>query len=253
LGLANARIKGVVTATYDYIIFCDDDNWLYNDYVSRSYEIMESNNKIGVLGGRGIAVSDEELPFWFNSFQVAYAVGPQTLHSGYIKADSAVWGAGMVIRKYVYKKIIDAGFELLNSDRKGNLLSSGGDTEINRLYQLAGFKIYYDERLVFKHFIEKKRLTRNYYARLLAGFNEGGKKIALYNSIIRNRNYSTINKVIRYIYLLLKFFVLKIFIKTETQNLYNELSILTPFNLFFKNEDVAKIKKIKIYLEKNLK
>src|SRR5687768_7651244 len=39
LGLSHARKKGFSEAQYEFMIMCDDDNWLAPDYVSNVYSI----------------------------------------------------------------------------------------------------------------------------------------------------------------------------------------------------------------------
>jgi hypothetical protein len=41
----------------------------------------------------------------------------------------------------------------LISDRRGEEIS-GGDSEICEWFRIAGYKLWYDERLFFTHFIE---------------------------------------------------------------------------------------------------
>src|SRR4051812_6307044 len=36
-GLVHARIKGIETAQYEYILFCDDDNFLCDTYLQHAY------------------------------------------------------------------------------------------------------------------------------------------------------------------------------------------------------------------------
>ena len=64
-GLSHARNTGVLSAKYQYICFCDDDNWLFPDYIQTAVEIMDADSSIGILAGQGIAVSDVEIPNWF--------------------------------------------------------------------------------------------------------------------------------------------------------------------------------------------
>src|SRR4051812_31837833 len=54
-GLSFARKKGVEMAKYDLLIFCDDDNWLQEDYMHFAFEIMKANKNIGIAGGRSVA------------------------------------------------------------------------------------------------------------------------------------------------------------------------------------------------------
>jgi hypothetical protein len=87
-------------------------------------------------------------------------------------ARNVVYGAGMFMVKSSFEKITAAGFKSISSDRRGNQLSSGGDSELCLAFQLAGYQIYYDDELKFKHFIEEKRLTLDYLKRLKKGMSE---------------------------------------------------------------------------------
>ena len=53
-GLMHAREKGVNESKYEYLLYCDDDNFLSNNYVNSVYEIMSNNSDVGVCGGKGI-------------------------------------------------------------------------------------------------------------------------------------------------------------------------------------------------------
>jgi len=163
-GLSAAREKGVESSQYEYIIFVDDDNWLEENYVTNVYNIMEKNPDIGILGGVGIPVYEEEPPEWFIKYNVRYAVGKQSDRSGDISFKKGyVYGAGMVIRKSVWYYVKSLGFKNYVSDRSKNKLLSGGDNEICYIVRLVGYKIWYDESLKFKHFIPQKRLTYKYF------------------------------------------------------------------------------------------
>ena len=56
------------------------------------------------------------------------------------------------------------------TDRKGNVLSSGGDTEICYALRNEGWKIRYDSKLKFKHYITSERLEWDYIKKLFRGF-----------------------------------------------------------------------------------
>ena len=53
---------GIDNAKYEYIIFCDDDNWLNPDYVEISFKKMEQHELAGAMGGDSEAVSDVNIP-----------------------------------------------------------------------------------------------------------------------------------------------------------------------------------------------
>ena len=48
-GLNHARLKGLKEAQYEFVLFCDDDNVLSNNYLNVASEILLSNSEIGAL------------------------------------------------------------------------------------------------------------------------------------------------------------------------------------------------------------
>lgn len=184
-GLSNARKKGIQTARYEYICFCDDDNWLCDTYLETAIVVMDSNPSIGVLAGQGVAVSDIVIPNWFYTYYRSFACGVLDLESGDVTKRQEVWGAGMVIRRSVYLDLRKAGFQHLSLDREGEKLTSGGDTEICYWHILVGYKLWYDERLVFEHYMPSSRLSKDYLRSLQAGGRESGGKLRIYPKMIK--------------------------------------------------------------------
>ena len=203
-GLSFARKAGVLAAKGEILIFCDDDNWLSEHFVLNGFEIMNSNHDIGVLGGIGIPIFDGKEPNWFSTFQGAYAVGHQSIYSGDITSRGYVWGAGCFVRKDTMLHMYSAGFTSLCTDRKGNELTSGGDSEICKWHVLIGKKLWYDERLVFKHFIENHRLQKEYLSRLIEGFNSSQESLSLYDNLISYNKSNFLQKIKMEIYGILK-------------------------------------------------
>jgi glycosyltransferase involved in cell wall biosynthesis len=162
-GLSHARSKGFESARYDFVIMCDDDNWLQNDYVALVYKIMIDKPKVAALGGWGMLAYEIEPPEWIDKAYI-FAAGPQAAKTGKTRG-SKLYGAGCVIRKSHYITLLHYGFKSLLSDRKGIELSSGGDYELCYAFTIAGYDLWYDERLKFVHFITKERLTWEYFVR----------------------------------------------------------------------------------------
>ncbi|HMS66221.1 MAG TPA: glycosyltransferase [Ignavibacteria bacterium] len=176
LGLSFARKTGLNNAEYRYILFCDDDNWLDESYIKTGYEILESNDRIGALGGVSEAVTEGKIPEWFGENIKNYSVGRQAERSGELKNSTDVlWGAGLFIRKSALQELYSKGFNSFLSDRKGKELTSGGDIEKCYALRLAGWKIWYDERLKIKHFIPEVRLNWEYLRKLNRGY--GAQKV----------------------------------------------------------------------------
>ena len=171
-GLSAARNRGIQESLFKYILFCDDDNWLSQDYLSSALKLMYDNPKIGVLGGIGDPVFETEQPpyFWINQYHTL-AVGPQYSQSGDItETRGVVYGAGMVLNKFAYYELLNKfDFEFLTTDRKGDSLVSGGDHELCIAIKKIGYKVFWSEELKFKHYMPKNRTTINYYKKLFIG------------------------------------------------------------------------------------
>jgi len=185
-GLSHARKRGIREAQGEFIVFCDDDNWLDSQYLKIANAVLENNSAIGVIGGQGIPVTDaEQLPNWFYTYADGYATGVQAMNSGDISARGYVWGAGAIVRRYLLLAAVSDGKEWLMSDRTGSVLSSGGDSEMCKWYLLAGYKLWYEERMMFHHFIPKDRLTLEYLEKQHRGFEQAATIINLYDAYLR--------------------------------------------------------------------
>lgn len=180
-GLSYARGNGVENANFEYVIFCDDDNWLDQDYVQNVFDLFESNPDVAILGGIGTAVFENASlkPEWFNQFYHGYAVGPQSEKTSYL---NGVYGAGMAIRKTIWNKIME--MPLLLTGRKGNTLTAGDDAEICLRTRLFNFKILYSPKLKFQHYLLKSRLTWDYLKKLHIGFAHCFFILNLYEKVL---------------------------------------------------------------------
>lgn len=190
-GKSYAQEMGYSEATYEYLLVCDDDNLLDKDYVQFSFEIMESDDSIGALGGWCEAMFEEEKPDWFDAYKRYFAVGKQSDISGDItNKKGCLYGAGMVLRKSHWLKLKENGFKPLLTCRKGDSLSSGGDTEYCYALRLLGYKIWYDERLHFFHYMLAKRVNKEYVSRIRKAMSYSNFVCEPYLDEILNRDNS---------------------------------------------------------------
>ena len=187
-GLTFARETGFCAAQYDYIILCDDDNWLAPDYVQTAFAVMESLPDIGILGGNGNFVFEEPAPAWFLSCNL-YAGGKQARESGIVN-NQIVYGAGAVLRKSAYEKICAGGFVPALTDRQGMSLSSGGDHELCYVLALAGYKIWYEDKLRFDHYITANRLSLPYYLTYIEESARCFSVLEPYKILLKTKNSS---------------------------------------------------------------
>lgn len=170
LGLIYARMRGFAEARYEFVSFIDDDNWVYPNWVQLGWEILKQRPEVGACGGFGEPVFETEPPWWFEQFEGCYGTGPQ-VHRNPDMAQEAktLWGTGFK-RKTAWQQLIEHGFNPLLVGRQGRRLLSGEDIEISLAFRLAGWKLWYDPRLKFKHFLPVYRLDWNYLRRLVRGF-----------------------------------------------------------------------------------
>ena len=174
-GSTAAREKGFDVARYDYVLFCDDDNWLSNQYVANAFSIMHGDPSIGALGGKGSPHFEASPRDWFQDYSHYYAVGAQGISSGDITHEKGyVYGAGSLIRKEGWETLRRHGFQFLASGRRGTSLSGSEDIELCLALRLLGYRIWYDERLTFQHCLPEPRLQWPYFLRLTAGAHESG-------------------------------------------------------------------------------
>ena len=190
-GKSYAQDLGYEKANYNYILVCDDDNWLCSTYVQNAYNIMSSNPQIGALGGWCDAAFEGEKPHWFDTYGKYFAVSKQGETSGDIThKKGCLYGAGMVINKQHWLELKRLGFQHILSCRKGNNLSSGGDTEYSYALRLLGYKIWYDERLFFTHYMTNGRMNLDYLSRLRKAMTYSNFVLWSYKDVLQNKNWA---------------------------------------------------------------
>jgi glycosyltransferase involved in cell wall biosynthesis len=170
-GLTHARQRGFTEARYEIINFIDDDNWVCPEWVATVSDLMTAHADVGACGGIGEAVRETDLPWWFEKFQGHFAVGPQSADAGDVTwTRGYLWGAGLAVRKAAWSQLIEKGFHSLLTDRQGTSLSAGGDTELCFALRSAGWRLWYEPRLRFKHLLPAERLRWSYLRGLHRGF-----------------------------------------------------------------------------------
>jgi len=181
-GLSMARKKGIESSKFDIVLFCDDDNWLCNDYLLCLENYLRNNKLVGIVGGHPEFHTIGELPSWFSQYKVYYATGAQASCSGNILPDRGyLFGAGMAVRKHILNKIEELGVISILSDRSGDVVSSGGDIEFCTWVRKLGYEIHYLDELKLTHAIDYKRISWEYIIRLFKGFAESNVILDLYS------------------------------------------------------------------------
>lgn len=203
-GLLHARITGMKVSQYDWVLFCDDDNVLFPDFLQKAFEILENDSSIGVLGSLGIPEIKGEKPKWFDQYAHSFATGSQLQNAPLSNQLSHVYGACSIFKKDPLIALLDKGFSPVMVDRKNEILLSGGDVEWCWLMQVLGFKIEYSSDLKFYHQIPQSRLTWEYYLRLKEGISNGAGLLYSYRYFFQYPDHSLWQFHISYLIQLLK-------------------------------------------------
>lgn len=170
-GLKHARRRGFQEARYELVSFVDDDNWLESNWVKLVAEIMVEHPEVGACSGRTQAVTEIEAPAWFAEYASGYVIGEQGDKIGDVTwSRGHLWGAGLTVRKSAWFDLCSLDFSTHLSGRKAKNLSSGEDYELCYALRLAGWRLWYSDKLILRHFISAERLTLDYLSRLKTGF-----------------------------------------------------------------------------------
>ncbi len=185
-GLSSARRKGFSVSKFDCLLYCDDDNWLAENYVQGVFEIMKANEQIAILGGMGEAVFESIEPSWFKKLEKNFAVGDQSASKESLSKVTEVYGAGFTVRKSFLQQLFNSGIQNVLSDRSGGQLISGGDTEWCYLARYFGKEVWYSRDLKFKHLMTTGRMSWDYLKKLYFGFGRTNIYTYAYRYVEKN-------------------------------------------------------------------
>jgi len=175
-GLNHARIAGILESKGKVILFFDDDNEPKDDYLIALNHLYLNYPQVGVWGPGNIDVDFLSVvePHLYEVAREAF----QERHEQHVTySNQHSWqscypfGTGLSLRKDYCLKYIEgvrAGLFTL-SDRKGNELSSGGDTQMIFFVISQGAAAGVSPSLSLTHIVPKKRTTFDYLKRLTYG------------------------------------------------------------------------------------
>ncbi len=233
-GLMYARERGIIESQYEYLLFCDDDNLLDNNYIQGIYLSFFEDERIGACGGRGIAkITPGKEPDWFCRYQHSYAVGSQVKTK-----QTHIYGAGMAIKHSALKKIYRNGFKSFLTGRKGKKILSGDDGEMVLAIKICGYKIKASDDLIFQHIIPDQRLNTTYLSDLYQGFGMMYPVIFIYQEFLNNKKSQSLFIIkLKFAVPVIKSFVLylvKSALDKQIQKAYT-LGLIKGYGLFKKD------------------
>ncbi len=173
LGLTHARLRGIEAAKGEIIVFVDDDNVLGADYLKQTATIARKYPVVGAWGGRIVGEFERVPPTWSRPYLPLLAIREirEDKLSDILPAHETIpCGAGLCVRRVVaerYAKSVVQDARRMSLDRKGKLLSSGGDTDLALVAGDLGMGTGQFVALELTHLIPAVRLEEAYLLRLI--------------------------------------------------------------------------------------
>jgi glycosyltransferase involved in cell wall biosynthesis len=173
LGLTHARLKGIDAAKSETIVFVDDDNVLGANYLEQTATIAREYPTMGAWGGRIVGEFEQVPPAWSRRYLPLLAIRDirEDKLSDVLPAHETIpCGAGLCVRRIVaerYAKLVFQDARRMSLDRKGKILSSGGDTDLALVAGDLGMGTGQFVALELTHLIPAVRLKEAYLLRLI--------------------------------------------------------------------------------------
>jgi glycosyltransferase involved in cell wall biosynthesis len=175
-GLSHARNRAFREASGDVVCFLDDDNWPEARWLATVREIFNDHPEVVAAGGPIHEVLEKEpAPGWWETYKGNFTIWHPRDTAGYW--ERPLCGAGLCVRRSAWAKLVASGFRSRLADRTGAQLSSGGDFELCYALMHQGGRLWYDPRLLIRHFMPASRLTWTHLRRLNRGF--GSQSVVL--------------------------------------------------------------------------
>lgn len=173
-GLSYARISGFHHSTGNLIVFFDDDNEPFPDYITEAIKLHNDRAFIGIIGPGCINVEyidwvDPWIRQHLNGlFQEKKAEREEYILSVLSWAPCYPPGTGQVIKRDVFASYVENFLYkgLKTSDRKGYSLSSAGDSQIIWSSLNLNYAVGHHPALKLNHLIPSKRANISYLKRL---------------------------------------------------------------------------------------
>lgn len=194
LGLTNARLRGIREARGEILVFVDDDNVLDSNYLENTWQIGCDWSILGAWGGQIRPEFEVEPPEWTKPYWAMLAIREfdkdrwSNLVNQHITTPC---GAGLCVRKIVaqeYAKLIGQDSKRAELDRKGNLLTSCGDSDLAFTACDLNLGTGQFKSLGLTHLIPSSRLDESYLLRLVEGMTFSGIVLEAFRGKMPNKN-----------------------------------------------------------------
>lgn len=169
-GLHNTRHRGAMEAKGKILAYCDDDVVADKNWLKEIYKSFRNKN-VDLLSGKILPLYEKKLPWWLNYFWTKISVGK---YLGYLSLldlgnkekiipPEFVFGCNYSIRK---SKLYECNGFHPDSFPKSLLKYRGdGETALSKEVLRKKGIIFYNPKVIVKHFVSKGRMTIDYFCK----------------------------------------------------------------------------------------
>lgn len=175
LGLTFARLRGIQESQGDILILVDDDNVLNSDYLEVALQISQNWSILGAWGGKIRGGFERIPPDWTKQYWIYLGIREfdQDRWSNLLhQHETTPCGVGLCVRKTVadkYAELVKHDPKRLALDRKGELMTSCGDTDLAFTACDLGLGTGQFISLQSTHLMPPSRLEEDYLVKLYEG------------------------------------------------------------------------------------
>lgn len=177
-GLTHARMRGIREASYEYLLFVDDDNEIDSDFINQTNRITKEYPFIAAFNAGTIRVEYiGNVPSWF--LERGKSHFQESAISSFVWGNDSKsyrhwpFGTGLVVKSEVgklYLQKVENG-EYTLTDRMGGILTSGGDGQLISCSLKLGYGVGRTPNLHLNHLIASRKATIKYICKIDYGIS----------------------------------------------------------------------------------
>jgi glycosyltransferase involved in cell wall biosynthesis len=187
-GIAFARKRALREASYEYLSFVDDDNWISENWIRRVYELFEAHPNVGIISCPSKAHLEAEPPNHFDIIKGWLAVGEQCNEEGLIEdRPVSFWTAGCSFRVAPFRQLEETDYESCLTGRTEDETLGGEDHEFCLALTLMGWDVYFTRDVYIEHNITDDQCSWEYILDLVENGGKSRPILDIYRNEYRNR------------------------------------------------------------------
>jgi glucosyl-dolichyl phosphate glucuronosyltransferase len=161
LGLSHARNLALAETATPYVAFIDDDAIAERDWLANIAAFFDANDaSIAAVGGPAEPIWEAPRPPWLHDELLGY-LGLLDLGGARLEIEPHQWliGTNIAFRR---EALLEVGGFRTDLGRRGNLLLSNEELELQQRLRAAGGRVVYCPNIRVRHRVARERLTRHW-------------------------------------------------------------------------------------------